>query len=110
MEKENFMRSNAGVKRRRSRPLGRDVRTAARYPTACQHDTAALHARQCRNGCGLRAASERLTIKATLPKTAHATEHEDAKCAHARETRKTTWRAKNRNAGQPGAMQREAKT
>jgi hypothetical protein len=45
---------------------------------------------QCRSGCGLRATNERLAMKVALPKTAYANEHEDARCANARETRETT--------------------
>jgi hypothetical protein len=75
-----------------------------------QPNPAALHAQQCRNVCGLRAASKMLTMKGVLPKAAHANEHEDARYADAREMRETTLQAKDKNAGQPGATQCEAKT
>jgi hypothetical protein len=51
-----------------------------------------------------------LTMKGVLPKAAHANEHEDARYADAREMRETTLQAKDKNAGQPGATQCEAKT
>ncbi|MGY3040749.1 hypothetical protein ACVWWQ_002372 [Rhodanobacter sp. TND4EL1] len=66
-----------------------------------RHDSAALKARQCRDGCGLRAKNEPLTTKITLRHTARTAKQEEAKCANARETQRTTKRAKENNAGQP---------
>jgi hypothetical protein len=66
-----------------------------------RHDSAALKARQCRDGCGLRAKNEPLTTKAKLRQTARTTKPEDARYANARETRQTTQRATDNNAGQP---------
>jgi hypothetical protein len=69
-----------------------------------------LDARQCRETCGLRAKNEPLTTNATLQRTARTATHEDAKCANARKTQRTTNRAKNDNAGQPETTQRALQT
>jgi len=61
-----------------------------------------LNARQCREGCGLRAKNEPLTTSTTLQRAARTTKHEDAVCANARKTPQTTKRTKDNNAGQPG--------
>jgi hypothetical protein len=58
-----------------------------------------LNARQCHETCGLRAKNEPLMTNATLQQTARNVKHEDAKCANARKTRRTTRRAKDDNAG-----------
>jgi hypothetical protein len=63
--------------------------TAARYAIGCQHDSAALKARQCRKACGQRAKNEPLTTNATLRRTARTTKYEDAICANARKIRRT---------------------
>jgi hypothetical protein len=60
-----------------------------------------LNARQCHEVCGLRAKNEPLTTSSTLQRTARTTKYEDAICADARKTRRTTKRAKDNNAGQP---------
>jgi hypothetical protein len=60
-----------------------------------------LNARQCREARGLRAKNEPLTTNTTLQRTARTTKYEDAMCANARKTRRTTKRAKDSNAGQP---------
>jgi hypothetical protein len=64
-----------------------------------------LKARQCREACGLRAKNEPLATNATLGKTARTARHEDTRYANARETRRTTKRAKDNNAGQPETTQ-----
>jgi len=68
-----------------------------------RHDSAALKTQQCREGCGLRAKNEPLTTKTTLRHTARMTKYEDATCANARETQRTTKRTKGNIAGQPEA-------
>jgi hypothetical protein len=82
--------------------LERDVRRQHSYTAVCEHDSAALKARQCCEACGLRAKNEPLATSTTLQRTARTTKYEDALCTSARKTRQTTKRAKDINAGQPG--------
>jgi hypothetical protein len=73
-----------------------------------------LNARQCREACGLRAKNEPQTTKARLQRTARSVLQEEAKYDNARQTRQTTKRAKDNNAGhqqqQTPLCQHEAKT
>jgi hypothetical protein len=64
-----------------------------------------LNARQCREGCGLRAKNEPLTTNAKLRRTARTAKNEDAKYTNARQTQEVTRHAKDDNAGRPVAMQ-----
>src|SRR5690606_20799089 len=76
------------------------------YPAVCEHDSAALNARQCREACGVRARNEPLTTNVMLQRTARTTKQEDAACVNARKTRQTTKHAKGNNAGHPGTAKR----
>ncbi|WP_139351391.1 hypothetical protein [Rhodanobacter sp. B05] len=90
--------------------LERDVRRQHGCPAVCEHDSAALKARQCREARGLRAKNEPLATSVTLQRTARTTEYEDAACANARKIRQTTKRTKGNNAGQPGTANRRFAT
>jgi hypothetical protein len=65
------------------------------------HDSAAFDVQQCRAACGLRAKNEPLTTTARLRRTARSVQQEEARYDNARQTRRTTKRAKDNNAGQP---------
>ena len=72
----------------------------------CEHDSAALKARQCRVDSGLREENEPLATTAMLPRTARTARHEGARCDNARSLRHTTMRMKYCHAGRPELTRR----
>jgi hypothetical protein len=61
----------------------------------CEHDSAALKARQCRVDGGLREENEPLATTAKLPRTARTARYEEAKCDNARNLRDIRPSARN---------------